>query len=256
MRWKAIGQSVIGTSHTQSGKACEDAINYAIVKQSDGNGILLCCVSDGAGSAKFAAEASAFITSEIIKLLAARIEDGYELNDAALFEQFDILYDAIVAKATERNEPLNEFSCTLLGCIIYPGKAVFFQTGDGAIIRDDGTGNYVAVWWPQNGEYSNTTNFFIDDSAFSNIKILVINEAVHEVGIFTDGLQMLALNNEAMNVHQPFFTGMFKWLRKAKMAEEIGILDKKLGEYLSGRLINSRTDDDKTLFLATILNDE
>jgi len=256
MKWKAIGQSVIGTSHTQSGKTCEDAICYTVVEQADGTEVLLCCVSDGAGSAKHAAEASSFITDEFIKLLAEHITGGDDINEATLLDIFEHVYDAFVAKAEERNEPLNEFSCTLLGCVLYDDKTVFFQTGDGAVIRDDGTGSYVTIWWPQNGEYSNTTNFFIDDAAFSNIKILVINEPVREVGIFTDGLQLLALNNEVMSVHQPFFAGMFKWLRKAKTADDIAVLDKKLAEYLGGTLINSRTDDDKTLFLATRMIDE
>ena len=256
MRWKAIGQSVIGTSHLQMGKTCEDGVQYTVTVQPDENEVLLCCVSDGAGSAKFAAEASAYITSQIVGLLSDEITAGNEIDEASLLGIFERIYDGFVAKAQDAGEPLNEFSCTLLGCAIFADNAVFFQTGDGAIIRGDGSGSYVTVWWPQNGEYSNTTHFFIDDAAFSNIKILVINEPVAEVGIFTDGLQMLALNYEAMNVHQPFFTGMFKWLRKAKTLDDTAVLDKKLAGFLAGDLINSRTDDDKTLFLATRLSDE
>lgn len=256
IKWKAIGQSVVGTTHIKSGKTCEDAIAYTVVEQTDGGEVLLCCVSDGAGSAKYAAEASSFITAQFIRLLAVHVTGGDNINEATLLDMFEHVYDAFVARAEERNQPLNEFSCTLLGCVLYEGSAVFFQTGDGAIIRDDGSGSYVTVWWPQNGEYSNTTNFFIDDAAFSNIKISVINEPVREVGIFTDGLQLLALNNEGMNVHQPFFAGMFKWLRKAKTVDDVAVLDTKLDEYLGGTLICSRTDDDKTLFLATRMIDE
>jgi len=256
MMWKTIGQSIAGTSHLQTGKACEDAVRYAIALQPDGGEVLVCCASDGAGSAKFAAEASLFLTGQIASLLCAEIRIGNELDEAALLEMFELVYDGFVEKANEVGEPLNEFSCTLLGCVVYAERAVFFQTGDGAIIRGDGSGGYVPVWWPQNGEYSNTTHFFIDDAAFSHVKMQCINEAVTEVGIFTDGLQMLALNYESLTVHQPFFTGMFKWLRKATTQDDTNILDKKLAAFLAGDLINSRTDDDKTLLLATRLMDE
>lgn len=254
MKWKAIGQSVIGTSHMQSGKACEDAVNYTIVQRPQQQDVLVCCASDGAGSAKYAQQASAFITGEITAKLTEMAVAGEEVDETALLTLFEGVYDAFVQMAANANEPLNEFSCTVLGAMVYPEKAVFFQTGDGAIIRDDGSGSYVPVWWPHNGEYSNTTSFFIDDASFSNLKILVLHQPVTEVGIFTDGLQLLALNNEAMNVHQPFFTGMFKWLRKTVAEEDIAILNKKLREYLAGELINSRTDDDKTLFIATKLS--
>ena len=89
---------------------------------------------------------------------------------------------------------------------------------------------------------------------FSQLKITVVEDNVQEVALFTDGLQLLALNNESLSVHQPFFTGMFKWLRMATKEEDITILNRKLGEYLDSDTINSRTDDDKSLLLATRLS--
>jgi hypothetical protein len=86
-----------------------------------------------------------------------------------------------------------------------------------------------------------------------NLKIIKILEPVHEVALTTDGLQMLVLNNETSTLHQPFFTSLFKGLRIADDSEKIEILNKKLREYLSSSIINERTDDDKTLFLATRL---
>ena len=47
------------------------------------------------------------------------------------------------------------------------------------------------------------------------MKIAVVEDNIQEVALFTDGLQLLALNNENLSVHQPFFTSMFKWLRMA-----------------------------------------
>jgi hypothetical protein len=76
---------------------------------------------------------------------------------------------------------------------------------------------------------------------------------VDEVAIFTDGLQMLALNMESRTVHQPFFSDLFRYLRMANDADKVSILNGKLATYLDSPGINGRTDDDKTLFLATRL---
>jgi len=254
MMWKAIGQSVVGTSHTQVNKTCEDAVRYTIVSTPTGEDVLVCCASDGAGSATHAAEASSYITTAAASVLSDCIKNSRDITEATLQEMFEGLYDELVKKASAAAVELNEFSCTLLGCVIYNDKAVFFQTGDGAIIRDDGNGNYVTVWWPQNGEYNNTTSFFIDDAGFGHIKRVVVNQVINEVGLFTDGLQLLALNNESLTVHQPFFTGMYRWLRMAKTGDDVAVLNRKLKEYLGSDTINNRTDDDKTLLLATRLS--
>jgi hypothetical protein len=254
MRWKAIGKTIRGTSHVQSNKSCEDALAYVMVTSPLNQEVLVCCVADGAGSAKYAAEASSLVTNKAVDYLSKQIMTGNELSEADIISIAEQLYDELNKMAAQRNEPLNEFSCTFLGCVLFDAKSLFFQIGDGAIIRDDGNNNFVAFWWPQNGEYSNTTSFLIDDDNFSQLKIAVVEDSIQEVALFTDGLQLLTLNNESLSVHQPFFSGMFKWLRMATKEEDITILNRKLGEYLDSDTINSRTDDDKTLFMATRLS--
>ncbi len=253
MIWKAIGQSIIGTSHVQAGKGCEDAVSYKAVRIEDDEEALIGFVSDGAGSAKYAATASAAVVAQSVTIAEEWLNSGVLLDDTHLLQLAEAIYDELNQKAEEREEPLNEFSCTLLGFIILPDRAGFLQIGDGAIIRNDGSGHFTYLWWPHNGEYQNTTTFLIDDPNFKNLKTKVIEESITEVAVFTDGLQMLALNNEQEAVHQPFFNDLFKWLRMAGNDEHIGILNQKLADYLAGNAINSRTDDDKTLLLATRL---
>ncbi|MBV4356231.1 PP2C family serine/threonine-protein phosphatase [Pinibacter aurantiacus] len=254
MMWKAIGQSAIGTSHLATNKSCEDAIAYKIVNAANNETALICCVSDGAGSAAYAEEASTIATQKAIELFEECIAAEKDVDNSIVMSVAENIYDVFANLAEERGVEINEFSSTFLGCILLPGKSVFFQIGDGAIIRDDGNNGYAAIWWPQNGEYSNTTVFLVDDINFPNLKITTVNERINEVAIITDGLQHLTLNNETSSVHGPFFSDLFKWLRMAKNAEETEILNNKLREFLSGQMINSRTDDDKTLFLATTLN--
>lgn len=235
MTWKAIGSSVVGTAHAD----CEDAIAFSPFQP------LICLVSDGAGSAEHAAEASAFVTARGLELFPSCTSEPDVLSAV------EELYAGLVSLSASLGCALPELSCTLLGCVLFEDRSIFFQIGDGAIVRGDGSDSYTAVWWPQNGEYANTTHFLIDDPLLSNLKVLVLPETVHEVSIFTDGLQQLVLNWESSSVHQPFFQDMFKWLRRAASPEEVAILDGKLREYLGSPAVCNRTDDDKTLFLAT-----
>jgi hypothetical protein len=250
MTWRAIGQSTIGTAHLHGGKNCEDALVFRRVKGPDGD-VLIACASDGAGSAQYAEQASQLVTEKTVSALIDYAMNGYLLRDVDIIALAEELYEELTGKANLASCPINEFSCTYLGCFIQDHKALFFQIGDGAIVRDDGGGAFTPVWWPQNGEYSNTTAFLVDDPNFPNLKIITLDEEIREVAIFTDGLQNLILNTESVSVHQPFFANLFQWLRKARTGQEVQILQQKLVEYLSGSIINSRTDDDKTLFLAT-----
>lgn len=247
MSWHAIGQSVIGLAHSKGAKGCEDAVAYSLVS----GDALCCCVSDGAGSALYAGEASAYVTAQAVALMKDWVAREEPVTEFDILVMAEALYDGLLGMAEAKECALNEFSCTFLGCFLTNECSVFFQIGDGAIVRNDGDGLFTPVWWPQNGEYSNTTSFLVDDASFSNLKKLIIEEPVMEVALFTDGLQHLVLNNETSSVHQPFFEDLFKWLRRTANERDVQILDKKLAGYLAGDSINSRTDDDKTLFLAT-----
>lgn len=249
MRWKVIGKSVKGTSHLASGNECEDAVRYSVIKDEQGD-VLICCASDGAGSALYAAEASSTVTDEVVKRMAAWLQSGKDVDEAAVYSILEDVYDVLVKQAKEVEADLNEFSCTLLGCCIGDETAVFFQLGDGALVRQHENA-YTHIWWPDNGEYQNATSFLIDDPNFGSLKVQVLNEKIDEIALFTDGLQMLALNYEQQLVHQPFFNALFPSLRMADTEEKIAILNRRLEEYLDSNAINTRTDDDKTLLLAT-----
>lgn len=251
MNWKIIGQRAQGSSHVLTQKECEDAIKFGTVFTGDEFETLICCVSDGAGSATYAKEASEFVTTEGYNFIENLILNNKDVKEPKIFELAENLIEKIKEKAFEKNVDLNEFSCTFLGVILFFDKAIFFQIGDGAIICLDECNNYYPIWFPQNGEYQNLTHFLIDDSNLRNFQISVINQKINEVAIFTDGLQQLALNFENYSVHQPFFNDMFKWLRLAENHENIKVLNSKLKGYLNSDIINERTDDDKTLFLAS-----
>jgi hypothetical protein len=72
------------------------------------------------------------------------------------------------------------------------------------------------------------------------------------VALLTDGLQGLALRFSTREAHGPFFEPMFARLRREREGEPKG-LGKELRAFLGSAPVNQRTDDDKTLVLATRL---
>jgi hypothetical protein len=253
MIWKAIGQSVIGSSHIANGKGCEDASVFRQFELEDGEVAFIGFISDGAGSAKHASEAAQTAVDTAVEFVYELLTEKVDWAEKHLLSLAETVYEKLQWLSQQTGDELNEYSCTLLGSIILPHRTCFIQIGDGAIVRNGGDGHFTTIWWPHNGEYQNTTTFLIDDPSFRYLKMKIIDERVDEVALFTDGLQMLALVNETESVHQPFFGNLFKWLRQVEEPAHLEILDLKLSDYLSGEVINNRTDDDKTLVLVTRL---
>jgi hypothetical protein len=251
MSWKVIGKSVTGTGHVAVGKVCEDAICFQVVRDSNNEEVLLCCISDGAGSAAHAATASAYCAESGVALLQRKIAEGSNITEALAYEVAEELHDGIKQLAAANNAPMSDFYGTFLGCCITNERAIFFQIGDGAIIRNDGDGFYSTIWWPQTGEYYNFTEFLGDEAYLKHLQVMLIHEKIDELAIFTDGIQLLTLNFDSQTVHQPFFINMFKHLRIAATTERLQALSTQLEGYLGSDAMNNRTDDDKTLLLAT-----
>lgn len=228
-------------------------MHHSVVYDAQGNEILIVTISDGAGSAMYAAEAAEIATRYATKYISKLILEQKNINETNIYALTEDIYDLLAVAATNNNIAIDEYSCTILGAILAPEYAVFYQIGDGAIIRTDGSGVYTTVWWPHIGEYLNTTAFVTDYVSMPALQVVVLEETINEIALFTDGLQMLALNMNTMTVHQPFFNGMFHHLRHADSKDKIDLLNIKLAQYLDSTAINDRTDDDKTLFLATRL---
>lgn len=149
------------------------------------------------------------------------------------------------------NMPVREFACTLVGAVVTQDLALAFQIGDGALVFGE-HGVLFPVFWPESGEYANMTHFVTDEEALLHLQVKICSPP-EEVGVLTDGLQRLALVYATREVHAPFFEPMFKVIRATESLEECDHLSGYLEAFLDGTAVNERTDDDKTLVLATRL---
>ena len=104
------------------------------------------------------------------------------------------------------------------------------------------------MFWPEAGEYANATNFVTDLAFEAAVQFRSFAERVEELALFSDGLQRLALDYGTRTGHPGFFAPLFRQLRAA--ADPAAVAG-PFRAFLNSPAINRRTDDDKTLILAT-----
>ena len=253
--WRTLAASVVGTSHASAGLPCADACAARVLRRPRKGGSLLVAVAaDGAGSSERAPEGARLACDAVLhraRRWAAGRADLSTFGREAFLPWLDDARARIAAAARAERRESRDFSCTLLVALVGEARAVFFQIGDGAIVYRDRDGAYVPAMWPQSGEYANCTWFVTDDDAAQRVQS-VAAEGVDEVALLTDGLQGLALRFDTREAHGPFFEPMFARLR-AEGEGEPESLREELRAFLGSGPVNQRTDDDKTLVLATRL---
>ena len=267
-RWRTIAASVAGTAHTRTGEPCADASVVRVLKGRTGGSLLVAVAADGAGSSPRAREGARLACQAIVDETRRWVDrpprrarggpsGGKKPHDLRSFAREDVARfveqarGRLVAAARREAQDERDFSCTLLVALVDEHAAVFFQIGDGAIVYQAEDGRYVPALWPQSGEYANCTWFVTDPDAARRVQAARAR-GVHEVALFTDGLQGLALHFVSRAAHGPFFAPMFARLRGAGAMRPRG-LSSELRLFLDSPAVNQRTDDDKTLVLATRL---
>ncbi len=254
MKWKIVRATVLGTAHIASNTPCQDDCFADVVSSRDGVDYLVCLVSDGAGSAKeggTGAELACNTARSSIEAFLGKPE-ALSFDESIVVEWIKNIRLAIQETADSLDFTSRDFACTLLGAVIGLDNAVFFQIGDGAIVASNGCTQGV-VFWPDSGQYANMTYFVTEEDAFDHLQIMVTNTHIDEVSLFSDGIQRLALSFDQQTSHLPFFDPMLKVLRQTN-PDHCEVLNDQLVHFLSSSAINERTDDDKTLVLATRLS--
>jgi hypothetical protein len=248
--WRFAAASVVGTSHEKQQRPCEDAHRCEVLRTAAGEDVLVAFVSDGAGSAKRAEAGSQLACSlaldEVRNLLAAG--GGIAGVDVPfLTDWLARLRAEVTVRAEAEGLRPREFACTLLGAVVGPESSTFFQIGDGAIVVSN-EDEYRWIFWPASGEYENSTFFATEANAPEHLQHAYVEQPIDDLALFSDGLQRLVLDFRHRTAPAPFFRSMLSWIRSADREEPVS---DRLSEHLSSSLINDRTDDDKTLILAT-----
>lgn len=254
MTWRIAATSAIGTSHAKTGQPCQDSVRVRLVDTLAGP-ILISAVSDGAGSAAHSEMGSHAAVTTASYLVENFLEAGGNVGsigrDTALSWLAQI-QTVISTFAAETRAPVREFACTLLVAIIAPESAAFFQVGDGAmVVRERGDDGWSYIFWPQHGEYINTTNFITTSNASEVMEFASASRRIESFSSFSDGMESLVLHYATKTVHDPFFNKMIAPVCEVLTPGLDDGLSASLSNYLASELVCSRTDDDKSLVLAT-----
>lgn len=247
--------TAVGVSHIRSDLPCQDVAEYKALTDARGGEVLAFVVSDGAGSASRAEAGAAIAAATLLKKIEIFLAEGGDLSQVAvpLAESWiENVQAEIGAAATAEELTPRDFACTLLAAVVGNDASVFLQIGDGAIvIADDEEDDWGWVFWPQHGEFANTTNFVTEDHFRETLQVLVEQKTVREVALFTDGIERLVLHHSTKTVYAPFFKRMFSVLREGELPGFDAKRSESLASFLNSEAVCARTDDDKSLILAT-----
>ncbi len=252
MTWRAIAGSVAGTSHHKRGVPGQDFSLLDLVGH-EGE-ILIAVAADGAGSATHGEQGAILVCRQLLhyaRWWAKWHDNRLEMLDTHVVARWLAwTRRELEIESYQLGVGLRALACTVLGIVADATRAVCFQIGDGAIVLQTATRPLHVVFWPKVGEYANMTCFLTDAAFDHNQQIAVIEDEPVEVALLTDGLQRLALQFAAQSVHAPFFTPMFERLAAEPQGRAL-TLQQQLLSFLDSPSVNERTDDDKTLILAT-----
>ncbi|MEC4817470.1 MAG: PP2C family serine/threonine-protein phosphatase [Scytonema sp. PMC 1069.18] len=248
--WRVVAASVCGTSHLKNQQLCQDAHHWQLLSDS----VLITAVADGAGSASMGKVGAMVAVETAIENISMKevTRRTVKADDAVR----SLLLDAIVGarKAVEEEavacekQPV-DLASTLIITIATPEMVAVAQIGDGVAVAKDTQGNLVALTIPERGEYVNETVFLTSPTALDAAQLRVWRQPIVNVGVLTDGLQMLAMNMAVGTPHQPFFSPLFEF---AANAEDKTVAKEQLVRFLRSDKITQRTDDDLTLVIAAL----
>jgi len=244
--WRFASAVTVGLSHKRTETPCQDRVlcEYA-------DGVLVAVAADGAGSAKHSDDGA----DVVVRSVTESLQHISTLHPDALLDRLRVAIDqarsAVVSLAEARSVPIREFACTLLVVVATDNGTACAHLGDGVIAVCDGGEEWSWVFWPQRGEYANTTRFMTDADAMSHLNIEIIRSPITDFAIMTDGLEPLALDYASQVAHNPFFNSILKPLHRSSCIGCDAPLSDALLEFLNAPRVTDQVDDDLSIIIAS-----
>lgn len=146
----AYGMSIVGTSHIEKNKPCQDSHRYELLA----NGWMAIAIADGVGSAKhseIAAKMACNTFIEICKECVTKETQVTELKDI-IKKAYDAADQNIKKYVYEIEDKITNYDTTL-SVVVYDGKHIVYgHSGDGGIVVLTTAGDYIKVTQPQKAE--------------------------------------------------------------------------------------------------------
>ncbi len=252
-KWRYANASVIGQAHLNQETDCQDRLLLRTIERDEGE-ILIAVIADGAGSTSEGGRGAEVACETFVGQIAEFLNSGNasvkSLN--ADFGRFWISHfqQQITELARESRKEVREFASTLVGAVVGAESTVFYQVGDGGAVfsLNGASESYRFGIEPEDAEYVNMTNFLTDENAAECLRFVLIEEAVEDLILFSDGIYAVAVDYQKNKPHEPFLMPMIAPLRNGNA---VNGLNEKLDNFLASPKLNEKTDDDKTIILAS-----
>lgn len=243
--WRYAAASVVGSAHVRTATPCQD--HHAVAADGPNLAAIVC---DGAGSAAKAAEGARTACLRFLDLVRTAPTDGEA--DPALWaaEALAEVQDTLARTAAAAGDPAEAYACTLLAASATANGAVFLQVGDGAIAyRAEPAGPWRLATRPRRGEFANETTFITAQHPGRHASVVRISGGVQAFALMSDGVEFLAIHQARLEPHGAFFGHVLAGMRAGEGEDEAH--SRWVAGFLASDAVNQRTDDDKTLVLAT-----
>ncbi len=242
--WNVIGASVAGTKHHRIGAPCEDAWDAFVTEN-----LSFCCVADGAGSARRAADGARVAVAAARNAAFHLRHDFLNVHLAVVVEQaLVVAADAIEAMATREGVPLSDFATTLTVAAMRGDEVAVAQVGDClAVLHCDG--KYEVLAHPDRpGRFVDETEFLgatLAREAEATVVCTDLRSGPIELALSSDGLAPLLLDRWHPPIpHDRFFDSLFQ------ATAPMHVSTAQIEDFMTSSAVCDRTDDDKTLVLA------
>jgi hypothetical protein len=246
--WRVVGASVQGTSHLDKNTPCQDAHACRF----SAGGELLLAIADGAGSAERSQEGAQYAVQQVTAALDAALCNGVPVDEAGwralIMQAFAVARQAVVQMAADQNASLRSFATTLACAVVCDDWLAVGQIGDGAAVAEDEHGALFVTARPQRGEYANEAYFLTMPDALNYVTIYVAGRPVRSLVLTTDGLLRLAFKLPEYEPSERFFQPLLAFMAVGVDPDQAQM---DLAAFLNSPRVCARSDDDKTLVLAT-----
>jgi len=241
MPWNISATSVAGTSHQAHNTPCQDDYAYT----TGPNGLIIIAVADGAGSAPHSAAGATTAVTSAVAYLAGALHTSRprpKLIARALRETVDHCRATIAQLADRHGHTIHDYATTLLATVVTEHHIGTLQLGDGAIITSDDHRRLTIHTVQQTREYVNDVTFLTSDNYEDELRISIRpRRHATNVALVTDGIESISVQRSTNKPHHGFFVPLFG------LHPTPGVLR----EFVSSRVVCERTDDDKTIIIAT-----
>jgi len=252
-KWRYAQASVIGLAHLNQQTECQDRLVCRTIETAEGE-ILIAAVADGAGSTtsgqRGAEIACEFFVNQVSGFLHSGNASVSSLNEEFGKRWIEFFQAQIADIARQETKEMRDYASTFVGAIVGGSGAAFYQVGDGgAVFSASGkTTSYQFAVEPNESEYVNMTEFLTDETAAKSLRFRFVEEAIEDLILFSDGIFAVAVDYQTSQPHEPFLMPMIAPLRRGNANDG---LNEKLEKFLASPKLNEKTDDDKTIILAS-----